>query len=348
MIRQIIIAMVFMALQIAMIAQDLHALKQATFPDLWYYNFDSCKREHIGFYADYVDYIPSNCLWEGDYITGSQEYQRIYHLSQMSIDSQGFRFLKVDPIQFSDGTSTNKIVVLSGAGWFLVNDYSSPDPKFAKIESEALGSVLNAIKRGVQHRTSEWAELPHVGLLEDGIKSISAWSELKEVVKGKDIVYEAKNMKNPIAVTIDNEYSFGLNQVFPPWAEGEQGPGIGGYIDVEFERSSDKFYILNGYVDMTNRHLYKANNRLKTIKIDSEDPPFSTVTVIKDVVQFHEIVLPQSTAKIHITIVDVYNGTKYDDTCITKLFLPQRDFRTKREMESEVEKHLKSTGFLKY
>ncbi|GAB1482959.1 hypothetical protein MASR2M78_17750 [Treponema sp.] len=108
--------------------------------------------------------------------------------------------------------------------------------------------------------------------MDDGISSISVWSELKETVKGKEVRYVAANMRNPFLLQTYDTYAIELNGRYPPWVEGDAGPGIGGKISVHFTRQVPSVYVLNGYVDLRRRDLYKANNRLKTVLLRSINP----------------------------------------------------------------------------
>ena len=76
---------------------------------------------------------------------------------------------------------------------------------------------------------------------------------------------------------------------------------------------------MNGYVDFFRTDLYKKNNRVKKIQIESMDSEekYNFDYILEDTPNFQEIQLPRYTKKIKITILDVYKGTDYDDTCIS-------------------------------
>lgn len=70
----------------------------------------------------------------------------------------------------------------------------------------------------------------------------------------------------------DNLYRLKLNL---PWVENDSDYGIGEYLEFELagyhgERlfSASGFYIINGFVSITNQSLYEKNTRIKKIKID--------------------------------------------------------------------------------
>jgi hypothetical protein len=118
----------------------------------------------------------------------------------------------------------------------------------------------------------------------------------------------------PTYVTDDN-YS-------TSWVEGKKGDGIGEWIKLESNELKEVFEICiaNGYQE-TDR-LYLANNRLKKIKIEFSDGS----SMIKEIPDYNNsrsnvISLGKSTKTnfIKITILDVYKGTKYSDTCISEI-----------------------------
>lgn len=105
-----------------------------------------------------------------------------------------------------------------------------------------------------------------------------------------------------------------------PWVPGKErnSSGIGEYLEITFNEPSDNLVVLNGYVDLEKRHLYKYNNRVKTAVITSLDKehPFEFEYTFEDYVHFSEITLPEKVGKVRLTIKDVYKGEKWDDTCI--------------------------------
>ncbi|MBR4789770.1 MAG: hypothetical protein IK024_02635 [Treponema sp.] len=99
-----------------------------------------------------------------------------------------------------------------------------------------------------------------------------------------------------------------------PWATSKNP--INMKIEVNLFDKTDSFIILNGYVHPDKRYLYKANRRLKKIKISSLDSDFSIINEFEDVVHFHEIKLPEKVQFITIEILDYYEGNKYQDLCV--------------------------------
>ena len=99
-----------------------------------------------------------------------------------------------------------------------------------------------------------------------------------------------------------------------PWATSKEPKGM--QIEVDLFEKTNSFVILNGYVNPLKRYLYKANRRLKKIRITSPESDFSSEINFEDVVHFQEIKLPQTVQKVTIELLDYYEGNKYKDLCV--------------------------------
>jgi len=155
------------------------------------------------------------------------------------------------------------------------------------------------------------------------INSITASSVLKDP-KNK---YSVKNLIDEDPKTI--------------WAEGAKDSGINEYIDINITPYLDnyagaykikKIGLINGYA--INESLFKKNNRVKTMRIDyknylaDENTPDiekegSLVVDLEDSMakQYIEFKKPILMSTVKITILDVYRGTMWNDTCISELEL---------------------------
>ncbi|MBP3416116.1 MAG: hypothetical protein J6K76_01945 [Spirochaetaceae bacterium] len=103
-----------------------------------------------------------------------------------------------------------------------------------------------------------------------------------------------------------------------PWATSKEPVGM--HFQYSPGWQFDSLLLLNGYVDPSNRHLYKDNRRIKRIRITSPQSSFILEVEIEDVVHFHEIPLPESVREVDIEILDFYEGRKYKDLCIQRLY----------------------------
>ncbi len=186
------------------------------------------------------------------------------------------------------------------------------------------------------------------------ISDITATSFFQEVINGNLIQYKSENLKH---VVIDMGYHgefwninskpfWGTFSSTYPWVEGVEGPGIGEEIDVEFNESYQNISIMNGYIDLSNRALYKANNRLKTIKIISNDDydNFSIEYRFIDEVRFHTVYFPREVKKIKIKIIEVYPGYKYNDTAVSGIFSELDDQSLKEHHELGADEYNRLTS----
>lgn len=120
------------------------------------------------------------------------------------------------------------------------------------------------------------------------------------------------------------------------WVEGKEGDGIGEWISFTFRKPLDieELRIINGYTK--SEAVYSANNRVKRFKIEvitDDDKMISDTFDMKDLT-FKEtieqcgqrIIKNQSEnkvviKKITLTILDVFKGSKYEDTCISEFII---------------------------
>ena len=112
------------------------------------------------------------------------------------------------------------------------------------------------------------------------------------------------------------------------WAEGAPGQGIGEYLVYEFPGSCPRITtvkILNGYVK--SEKAWRENSRPKAIKMYYMGKPYAILELEDSrTLQCFEVGLlgphnekaPEWTLKFEI--LEVYPGTKYEDTVISELF----------------------------
>ena len=126
------------------------------------------------------------------------------------------------------------------------------------------------------------------------------------------------------------------------WVEGKTDSGINESIEIELANNTklSAIVIVNGYAK--SEKTYYANNRIKKMKveleiiedeyqdsfsgeIELEDIPYQSIE-IKSFTPMASIVYDggdwsRQAKRIKLTILDIYKGTSYDDTCISELFL---------------------------
>ena len=141
------------------------------------------------------------------------------------------------------------------------------------------------------------------------VTTISATSELKE----NNTVYSVKNL-----------YSMSL---LVPWVEGVFGDGIGEKIRIEMEQARRKpngdqsiasLFISNGFVDYNRPYLYEYNNRLKKIRVHNVGYNEYVDFNIEDNsdIKWLRFSFKNPSYIIEIEILEVYKGTRWDDTCV--------------------------------
>lgn len=103
------------------------------------------------------------------------------------------------------------------------------------------------------------------------------------------------------------------------WCEGKDDDGIGEKVIFTFERrvKVTEFHVMNGYGEAD---FWSKNNRVKELRITSDENKTVSVT-LPDTPEKQVIKLPEAVEGkvITFTIVSVYPGTKYRDTCLTEL-----------------------------
>lgn len=150
------------------------------------------------------------------------------------------------------------------------------------------------------------------------VKSISASSSLKEKQYGQDIAYAPINLFRAFEVGC-RCHPYWWNNAHIPWVEGVKGYGINETISIEFNNPVYGFSILNGYADVQNMKLFKENGRVKKLKVEDLTNKLEYTMNFEDKVYFNYLELSKPSNSIRLTILEVYEGTKYQDTCISAL-----------------------------
>lgn len=113
------------------------------------------------------------------------------------------------------------------------------------------------------------------------------------------------------------------------WVEGVDGYGIGEYVDIYITHQIESFVneiygicIYNGYTE--SQKLWEENSRVKKIKLWVDNIPYAILD-LEDVPSkqvFNVGIIPISYREdlvLRFEILDVYEGTKYKDTCISEI-----------------------------
>ena len=138
------------------------------------------------------------------------------------------------------------------------------------------------------------------------VSSVSATSELVETKFAGRYIYPPINI-------LDGDFE-------NTWCESVDGDGIGEAVTVEFSEpvSFDEIQIVNGFATDES---WEINNRIKTVQITQvagEHFQRKDYELLDGVMDWQSIkfALPQTAQTIEFKIVDVYKGTKYQDSCL--------------------------------
>lgn len=131
-------------------------------------------------------------------------------------------------------------------------------------------------------------------------KETSCSSELHE---GK-MIYGSSNLSN-------------LN-LCEPWVEGEKGYGINSEINTYINANGLIFF--SGYVSYLNPELFLMNSRPKKIKVILTEKNKEYIFDLKDTPNPQKLDFEEGyQGNIRISIMDIYKGDLYEDTCINSI-----------------------------
>lgn len=148
-----------------------------------------------------------------------------------------------------------------------------------------------------------------------------------ENVKASSYLTEGKKVYNTDGLLVkyfnsNGQSVYRMSKSALPWVEGKSDEGIGESLEFDIVpgwiKHSPDIYILNGYVDPLKPALFRENNRIKKALIET-DTGYKKIVEFRDQVEFTGISLEQNTSHVKITILEVYKGTKYNDTCVSAI-----------------------------
>lgn len=148
----------------------------------------------------------------------------------------------------------------------------------------------------------------------------------KRILTGQFIKSSGNFVEKDKEYSPDKLFSLILNN---PWVENSSDYGIGEYLEFDLAGFSGErylkangFYIINGFVSISNQSLYEKNTRIKTIKIIDLKTKEEWIQELEDTPnpQFIDCKGHEGNS-IRIIIQDVYPGTLWKDTCISGIIL---------------------------
>ncbi|MEJ2665101.1 MAG: discoidin domain-containing protein [Spirochaetia bacterium] len=175
--------------------------------------------------------------------------------------------------------------------------------------------------------------------------------EFKNIEPDFDIVITMPpllyNSVKASSVLKDTSFDYSPENVFDgdpatAWVEGVKGAGIGQSLSIDITPYTaggkingyyvvDKIGIIGGYASSAD--IFHKNNRVKRLQVDYEsqyiengepkDMRESKVFTLRDTMdmQYLKFPHPVKISSFTVTILDVYKGSRYDDTCIAELRL---------------------------
>lgn len=188
-------------------------------------------------------------------------------------------------------------------------------------------------------------EIPYMKSEEFSYRTIQKDFELYNLEKDNclSLVSFVENIKASSTLK-DKKYSYDIENVTfscrpacytqnLPWAEGKADEGIGESIEFDIMNVHNAYpngagrkeisgnihvSILNGFVNPSKQSLFYENNRIKKASIYVDEIKSMDLS-FNDVVEFTDFEIPADSKHVKIVIDEVYKGTKYNDTCITKI-----------------------------
>ena len=146
------------------------------------------------------------------------------------------------------------------------------------------------------------------------------------ILTGSDIKSSGNYVENGKEYSPNKLNTLTLNS---PWVESDLEYGIGEYLEFDLigfhgekKFTSSGFYLINGFVSITNQSLYEKNSRIKVIKIIDLDTKEEWTQELQDTPnpQFVDCKGHEGN-RIRIVIQEVYPGSLWKDTCVSGIIL---------------------------
>jgi hypothetical protein len=106
------------------------------------------------------------------------------------------------------------------------------------------------------------------------------------------------------------------------WVEGVTGQGINETLYIKMT-GTNSIHISTGFISYNRLYLFGQNSRPRKIELSVENK-YKIITDLDDTPNFQTINLPEQLEEndiLKIKILEVYLGTRYEDTCINTILL---------------------------
>lgn len=147
----------------------------------------------------------------------------------------------------------------------------------------------------------------------------TASSIMMEEVSGGVKIYAAQNLGRYLYSVAGDATQLLWNREHLPWMEGAAGNGVGQTIQLSCDKAFSALNLLNGYVDLSNPTAFRENSRVKSIRIEDLDNGLVYQVELADEIAFTGIQLELPSCNVLLHIMEVYEGTVYQDACISAI-----------------------------
>lgn len=109
------------------------------------------------------------------------------------------------------------------------------------------------------------------------------------------------------------------------WCEGVNGPGIGEWIQFNFDEWNSYSRLINTYRILiinglaANKDIYFANNRVKKLEVEFSEGEKRIIELKDGILDFQNFTFHIKAKWVKLKILDVYKGSQFDDTCISEV-----------------------------
>lgn len=214
------------------------------------------------------------------------------------------------------GSKTDQLFDL-GDNFYRANISTYAESDFE--DAEARDKRKAVIKKVIENGTERYILISYRTNVESSTPSTPATpspsTDLKSWQASASSVLTEKTGAHPARHVNDGD-------VGTAWVEGAKNDGIGEWIMLSGgQQDLTGLSIINGYAKSTD--LYTKNNRVKKIRIELSDGTVLEKSLSDGTLGFQTINFDNQVKIdfVKITVLDVYKGSKYSDTCISEIEL---------------------------
>lgn len=220
-----------------------------------------------------------------------------------------------------------------GEQWTIGDNMIVKENELKKKRTEYKYSTINEYSLNyiqMDNKDKKWLMLKSEHILfiyEKGKEGELFFGTNPETVLSKELIIRSRDFGASSSLTEGKKHyspeSLGMSELEKPWVEGVEGDGIGEKFFFTRKKRVKNLYFFNGYVSYEKPSLYEYNNRVKEIVIyDKLNPSFKKEVLLEDTPRPQKIEINgEKMRKLEIEIRAVYNGSRWDDTCINFILI---------------------------